>query len=144
MTKKEEIAKEKADAIKMLRSLARKSNYVFYTKLDHVSRSGMFRRISVYAMEGNKPQCVNFLIEKLGVYKRTHGSDSLGISGCGMDMGFAIVYNTSCHVFPTYKCRGEATKKRRSCPASIHVNEHTPRDKTAIHKDGYCISQKWF
>lgn len=144
MTIKEEKQKEKTDAIKTLRSLIRKSNYVLYTKLDSVSRSGMFRKISVYAMEGNEPQCVNFLIEKLGTYKRAANSDSLGVGGCGMDMGFAVVVSVSYTVFPSYKCRGEATKKRRSCPAAVHVNEHTPKDKTATHKDGYCITQKWF
>ncbi len=50
----------------------------FYTILNHVSRSGMFRRISLYIIKDNQPIC---LARESPCY------------GCGMDMGFELAYN---------------------------------------------------
>lgn len=63
--------------------------------------------------------------------------EGLRVSGCGMDMGFKVVYCTSSAIFPTYKCRGD------KCPSSDHLNNHSARDGKATHKDGYCLRQKW-
>ena len=55
----------------------------FYTILDHVSKSGMQRRISVFMPlldEEGKPYMACVARERK-------------IRGCGMDMGFALVYD---------------------------------------------------
>lgn len=62
-----------------------------YTILRHVSKSGMFRLISVYTFQNNEPFCWDWEIERLGIAKRDKKREGLRISGAGMDMGFHIV-----------------------------------------------------
>lgn len=96
----------------------------------------MSRNIDVYAMVKGEPVWLSGMIARaLGMSQAK--DESLKVSGCGMDMGFHIVYSVSTFLRNEYKCTGER------CPASIHVNEHTPRDGKAMHKDGYAISQRW-
>lgn len=70
-----------------------------YTVLRHVSRSGMLRAIDVYAIK-----CVDGVIEKYWLtpkvaavcgYSINKRHDALTVNGCGMDMGFDVVYNLS-------------------------------------------------
>ena len=49
-----------------------------YAVLDHVSKSGMYRRISIFYIKENTPICI---------------CREAGISGCGMDMGFSLAYD---------------------------------------------------
>ena len=64
-----------------------------YTVLRHVSRSGMLRVIDLIAIRGNEPwHCGYNAAEVLGrSYDRNR--EGIKISGCGMDMGFALVYD---------------------------------------------------
>lgn len=82
-----------------LKKLFVKANYKAYTILRSVSKSGMFRRISVLLFIDNEPFFVDYLISRLGHYKRDTKNEGLRVSGCGMDMGFDVVYNTSRAVF---------------------------------------------
>ena len=74
-----------------------KPGTTIYTKLESVSASGMSRRISVYAVrpasKGLPASIANITHAVAEVIGYTV-SDKGGIvaSGCGMDMGFAIVY----------------------------------------------------
>lgn len=76
-----------------------------YTVLRHVSRSGMFRVIDAFLIRDNEP--VNLLAvlteqqrEKvLNVFKRDKKRDGFRVSGCGMDMGFHLVYSISSRIF---------------------------------------------
>jgi hypothetical protein len=66
-------------------------NDTVYTQLNHVSRSGMSRKISIFVIRNNKPIDISYLAEeKLGW---TVKSDGVHVSGCGMDMGFHLVYS---------------------------------------------------
>lgn len=83
-----------------------------------VSRSGMLRRVNVYVIKDNKLLYLNYLITQFTHYKR----DSEGLiklQGCGMDMGFSLVYNFSSEIFPT----GFKSSRRNA------INNIKPTDK---------------
>lgn len=121
-----------------------------YTTLRHVSRSGMFRVIDLHIIRKNRP--INILavlsdkqMERfLNHYKRSPDYNGFKTSGCGMDMGFDMVYNLSRICWPKgFVCIGDSDKYRKRCPANDHVNgdrDYSPH----IHKDGgYCLRQEW-
>ena len=62
-----------------------------YTVLRHVSASGMSRRIDLYTFQDNKPVYLS------GYYAMMQGEepprDGYKVGGCGMDMGFHLVYS---------------------------------------------------
>jgi len=64
-----------------------------YTVLRHVSASGMSRRIDLYTFKDNKPVYLS------GYYAMMQGEeppkDGYKVGGCGMDMGFHLVYTLS-------------------------------------------------
>lgn len=105
------------------------------TILRHVSRSGMTRSISIVDANSNDVtwQAVRALDERLDPRH-----DGIKIGGCGMDMGFALVYNLSRTLYPAgFTCIGEG------CPSNDHSNGD--RDYTPHHHSdgGYAISQRW-
>jgi hypothetical protein len=66
----------------------RKSGSVrIYTVLNHVSRSGMFRKISAFIIIKNNPVCLAYRAP---------------VSGCGMDMGFHLAYVIYCAAYGPY------------------------------------------
>jgi len=94
---------EKEEALTYLRMVLRPGAKV-YTKVEHVARSGMSRRISLYMaiIEDNKPEIVNvtwYVARALG-YKRNPHDGGITVSGCGMDMCFETVYNLGRVLFP--------------------------------------------
>ena len=73
------------------------------TILRHVSASGMSRDISViYKGENITVLASRVLGEPL---KEKNGSFVIRMGGCGMDMGFALVYNLACVLYG-YEDRG--------------------------------------
>lgn len=87
-----------------------------YTKVESVSSSGMSRRISVYAVrpakEGEPARIANIsgavanttgcaLSEKGGIFMR----------GCGMDMGFSIVYALGVALWPKGTTKPHGSRK---------------------------------
>ena len=74
------------------------------TVLRHRSASGMYRAIDVYLFTAaqhddgtpwiNKRWLSALVARALG-YRFDEKREAVGISGCGMDMGFEIVYNLS-------------------------------------------------
>jgi len=108
-----------------------------YTILKHVSKSGMSRVIDLYVMRDNEPVRISWSASKLleGYDERHEGCKA---GGCGMDMGFHLVYNLSHALFYEYECLGE------HCPSNAHVNDwNGPRGKGVIHHDGYCLKHRW-
>ena len=97
MTKAEKA--ERATAAKAhLRKLFPKGSTA-YTVVTHVARSGMSRRIMVLAptlttRHGKRVRTIfdaSYRVADLLSY-RVHDSGGLIVGGCGMDMGFAVVY----------------------------------------------------
>lgn len=121
MTKKQIREKELEEKREALRGMLKEGDTV-YTKVVHVSRSGMYRVINLYVMlisERNGkpyPYCIDHLAAPLleGYDYRHRGCKA---TGCGMDMGFSLVYSLAWQLFG-----------------------HIKRD----NKDnGYLLNQKW-
>lgn len=90
---------EKEEQTKRLKEWMPKGSTV-YTILRHVSKSGMTRDISlVVFQEGAKyPIHPNWSASKVLNWRMSNKSgmnDSIRVSGCGMDMGFHLVYTLS-------------------------------------------------
>src|SRR3989304_5798546 len=66
-----------------------------YTVLRHVSQSGMFRIIDMQIKtETGISRIPPYLLDDVGFYyKQDKREAGYRVSGCGMDMGFAIVYD---------------------------------------------------
>jgi hypothetical protein len=90
---------EKEETKAKLKELFAEGGYKAYTILRHVSSSGMFRLISAIVIVDNKPISIDYLINGLGVFKQDKNREGLRVPGCGMDMGFQLIYETSAMVF---------------------------------------------
>ncbi|MBA7587602.1 hypothetical protein ES708_29633 [subsurface metagenome] len=90
---------ERSEAAEFLREHLKPGDTV-YTILRHCSRSGMMRRISPVIIVDGKPEDIDYQVAKLGIWKRRYPHDGLVVGGCGMDMGFHVVYELSRVLFP--------------------------------------------
>ncbi|MNQ25023.1 hypothetical protein D3C85_382350 [compost metagenome] len=108
-----------------------KPGTTIYTKLESVSSSGMSRRISLYAVtpakKGQPAQIANITGSAAVVMGRTV-SDKGGISvgGCGMDMGFSLVYDFGHSLWP------KGTRK-----------PHGKRNGEPDSAGGYALKHSW-
>lgn len=108
MTKKQKLKEEaKTQLLEWL-----KPGDTVYTICDHVSRSGMSRNIRVIVFLGDRASDSihpNYAVSTLLGWPLKRGwHDSIRVSGCGMDMGFHLVYTLSHALFG----RGDALKHR--------------------------------
>jgi hypothetical protein len=95
----------------------------------------MMRHIDViFIGKDRKPINLNWHIEKLGTYKRatnyqSHNADSLRVSGCGMDMGFSVVYGLGSQLFrdkkeiASFKCQGRNGDKHETTDGGYLLNQ---------------------
>lgn len=140
---------ERKEAADRLRELCPPGTQV-YCILRHVSRSGMQRRISLYVKvpEGDGMQWLDGYVSATGLARRHHGSqDALVVNGCGMDMGFHLVYELARTLYPDgYGCIGEG------CPSNDHANgdrNYRPHDASNAHHwhwhrdGGYALRHRW-
>jgi hypothetical protein len=96
MTKKAQKEMEIQQAKTELLEILEKANHKVFTSLVSVSQSGMSRKINAVVSTGaGELMNINWYIEKLDLYNRDLKTNALKVSGCGMDMGFAVVYNLS-------------------------------------------------
>ena len=93
MTKRQSLEVEEAK--KTLREILPPGSTVLCI-LRSVSRSGMSREIS-FLTETHRD--VTGLFGIVGEYRRGN-RDGLKVTGCGMDMGFAVVYDVSRRLYP--------------------------------------------
>ena len=133
--------KDQEEAKTELRKLLNPGDTV-YTMIKHVSRSGMYRVIDLYVVKDNKPYRISGMASDLleGYDLRHEGCKA---SGCGMDMGFHLVYNLSYTLFSDYDCLiKDGSSDWYKCPSPDHVNHGDCRNNTA-HHDGYALRQQW-
>ena len=57
-----------------------------------VSRSGMYRHISVHAIQNNEIRWLSFHVANVLKWTYKDKTNAVGVGGCGMDMGFHLVY----------------------------------------------------
>lgn len=70
------------------------------TSVQHVSSSGMSRRISFYVVDADKSiRNIDYFISLAAGYKLSD-KGGLVVGGCGMDMAFSVVYNLGSAMWP--------------------------------------------
>jgi hypothetical protein len=114
---------------------------VVYANVNHVSASGMTRWISLYIARDSEIIDITWHAAKL-LDMKVNGRNHAGIEvgGCGMDMGFYLVYELGRALWPEgVPCTGE------HCLSNDHVNHWDgPRGEGVVHSEsGYALSKRW-
>ena len=112
MTKQNEKAKAKAEAIAQLRKWIKPGDTV-YTIVDHVSRSGMSRDIRVVLLKGGEALHPNYSVSIALGYPRAARGDGMRVGGCGMDMGFHLVHSLGYALFGLEASEGVGAKANK-------------------------------
>ena len=96
-TKKQIEAQEIAEAIQALKNLGCEDGATIYTTVRSVAKSGMSRAISCFiiATEADGSKYIQSIDYFAGIALglKRHKDGGLIIRGCGMDMGYKIVYD---------------------------------------------------
>lgn len=116
---KQEVEKSRTYLLRML-----EPGNTVYTVLRNVSRSGMSRRIDLYKAEGD--DIVSLSRAAAVVMGDPIQKDGIKVSGCGMDMGFHLVYNLGAALWP------QGTDK-----------PHGTRNGEPDSDGGYALKQRW-
>lgn len=102
-----------------------------YTSLKSVSRSGMSRRIRCYVARGKDIEDITYYVSR--VLGDAINDKGILMSGCGMDMGFALVYGLSRRLFP-----------EGFVPAKAKMSGRNGEDASKIDTDGgYALRHRW-
>lgn len=149
MTKSEKEA-ERLQAIETLRKFLQVGQRI-YTSLEHVSSSGMSRRIRVYAVvpserevSGATIQDITYHTSKACGLRFNSDRHAIVIGGCGMDMGYSIVYSLSSALY-----RGNFACIGLKCQSNDHTNDRDgswTREENIgrMHSDGgYALTHSW-
>jgi hypothetical protein len=129
---------ERSEALETLRQLLKSGDTVFCV-CEHVARSGMSRRIKFYSADPENTGRMNWLSGLIAKALDMRRVDyAIHVSGCGMDMGFSVVYDLSRALWPDgFECVGD-----RCCS-----NDHSNGDRDyAPHKHqdgGYALRSSW-
>ena len=134
-------AEERENARARLLDLVKPGDMI-YTVLRHVSRSGMSRSISVVIHTPEGPSDMSWAVAKLLGWRFDRRNDGVKVEGCGMDMGFHLVYSLAWALFKgAFRCIG------KGCPSNDHSNGMPrPLNDAACmpHFDaGYALRQRW-
>ena len=100
MTNKEKVIK-KNEAKTVLKNDIKENELIYYV-VTHVSQSGMYRHIKFLHHNGKRLNNISGLISDLLDYK-WKDNGSLGVGGCGMDMGFHVISQVASELFGDYK-----------------------------------------
>jgi len=101
----------------------------------HVSRSGMSRRLDFYLIRGGQAFYVTYAVSQVTGYKQSKVDSALVVGGCGMDMGFAVVYDLSRGLFPRGFYIGKTDYPRNGDKEIM---------ETRIDPDGgYALTHRW-
>jgi len=143
---------ERDEAIAQLKKFLKPGDTI-YTVLRHVSKSGMSRDIDLYLMLADGPLYLSgYAATALG--ERRAPDQGIRVGGCGMDMGFHLVYNLSRTLWPEgFTCIGRSGQVWGSwCPANDHSHDRYHEEVTEamryapdrFHKDGgYALRHHW-
>ena len=139
MTKRDRA--DQARHVAMLRDMLPPGATV-YTRIEHVSRSGMSRDVRVYAVrDGGIESITGLVASALAMPRRdAHGDWVLRIGGCGFDAGFHVVYELASVLYPEgFGCVGER------CPSNDHSNgdRSYERHGTVIEPGFPAVREHW-
>ena len=132
------MSKSDPQAVERLREWLKPGDTVF-TSVNHVSRSGMSRDITAYQFLNNEPRYLSFNVGRALGWPMSKANTGVKVSGCGMDMGFHMVYALSSTLFPEgFTCTGD------KCSSNDHSNGHERDQGNVHHRDGgYALIQRW-
>jgi hypothetical protein len=156
LTKKQIAANERAEAIAKLREWLKPGD-TLYTVCDHVSQSGMRRHIRLVIMPRNSresPLHPNYSAALATGRTRAPRGDGIIMDGCGMDMGFALVYSVGRAMFPDgfgvegelngRKVRPRSRKHAAALVAKGAAFRGRNRDASGWDNDGgYALKHSW-
>jgi hypothetical protein len=77
-----------------------KRGETIYCIVRHVSCSGMNRRIDLLVMRNGSPRYLSYQAAALLGLRCEGNGEGITIGGCGMDMGFALVYDLGRKLYP--------------------------------------------
>ena len=98
---------EKTESLQYLQSLVKEGDTVHFI-IRQVSPSGMYRHIDFYKFTPNEKGGIEkywlsyHMARALG-YPFKSKTEAIGVSGCGMDMGFSVICNLGYALFDDYK-----------------------------------------
>ena len=113
---------ERAEAIEQLRQWLKPGDTV-YTILRHVSRSGMQREIGVVILKDGCDMHPNYLVSQ-AIGARLGKRDGVIMGGCGMDMGFALVYALGRALWPNGTPEPHGTRNGEPDTAGGYALKH--------------------
>lgn len=117
---------ERAEAIERMREWVKPGDTITCV-LRHVSRSGMMRHISFIATQpdGSIRYLDRSISQALG-YPLVQRGDGIKVGGCGMDMGFSVVYDLGAVMWP------QGTPE-----------PHSMRNGEPDRDGGYALKHRW-
>ena len=77
-----------------------KPNDILYTQLEYVTKSGMTRFIKVRQIKDDYPYDWTHIVAKALGWKYSDRYHAVKAEGCGMDMGFHLIYNLGQVLWP--------------------------------------------
>ena len=117
--------RERAEAITDLRAQLKPGDVIF-TRLNHVSASGMTRWLDLFVIRDNEPLRLTWSAAAATDHSYCDRRESLKIEGCGMDMGFSAVYSLGRALWP------DGTE-----------SPHGTRNGEPDTDGGYALKQRW-
>ena len=96
----------KDEALKNLKSWIKEDDTIYYI-IKNVSSSGMYRHIDFFKFEWENGKLqkywLSYNIAKALKYSFKEKTNSVGVGGCGMNMGFSVISNLADELFGDYK-----------------------------------------
>tara|TARA_B100001094_G_scaffold278628_1_gene288283 strand:- start:35975 stop:36283 length:309 start_codon:yes stop_codon:yes gene_type:complete len=83
------------DNVLRMKEVMEDAGNIIYTKLNHVTKSGMTRYISVICIIDNRPYDYTYLVSKILDWKTSNLHGGIKVGGVGMDMGHHLVGSIS-------------------------------------------------
>mgnify|MGYP000694525204 CR=1 FL=1 len=106
-------------------------NRDIYTLVKRVSSTGMSRHIQCFIVRDGKIVNITYWVSNILGYKINRDTGGLVVGGCGMDMGFHVVYSLSRSLFPDGFKLAEGEYGRNGDKSGVDTN------------GGYCLKQQW-
>lgn len=129
LTVKDGRVRLRAESMRRVRKAVSRKREVL-TKVTHVARSGMSRSIECYVINGGELLNISGDVARIVGDPLDPKNGGVKVSGCGMDMGFHLVYTLSRYLFTT----------GYGLPMTLRGGTKTPRtaeEAAYLYKRGY-------
>ncbi len=146
--------REKLEATAMLKEFIKPGDTI-YTTLKHCSKSGMMRVIDLFVMEDNEPRRITSLACRAIQASYNDRHEGMKMDGCGMDMGFAAVYELGRVLFPDgFGDEGDFPNGSKGRPSTPEMAEKAITIGATFHgrngdtsgwdnDGGYALKHRW-